>query len=576
MAPNSRILALLVTGAAIAAAPGPIAQRPTTLSPREVLATFGAFVDLDAGAILPGPRLGPLVADVRFDRDGKGLYLEPLHGAQSRGRHDVTPDADTWSTDRIRCQRNGHPPATFVRTDQGVARLDATILHHYSVSTVSLRWLVTAAAAADAARFDLPPMAFERAWDGQQLTLTWLDDATQWQIEITHTATGAAPAEATEENPPEVTREVIDEPRLVLAELADDRAYRVRVWGLRDGIASVPGQTVIHGRPRAAVRGHTDFDGRWFERGGLRLTPAAAAVDGDADIVFFLYGIYVPGGGVVKLGSGEAAYLRGSRLPNGPHPCVHSRLERDDVLAVQLRDGRWAKIWLQAQDGRDLRNGMRVQHTFLGDGRQSMQQRPTAVSAKVEDGVVTVSWPAVPGAMRYLVEADGRPPVTTTRTTLRWPALPDRLFEVRLYAESALGERSTPARARAHTYGGGARLGTAVLVAMSDGIEFASGKVGRNPPWDLAITGGAGGSSSLSFRAAGTIEPAGKRGFADFSDLDPDNGRARWDSDDRQQGCNRLYVHTPDGGCASVLILERGWPNTKIEYLWLPRLPERK
>lgn len=517
----------------------------------------GGLVDLDSGAILPTAKIRGHQADFRFDRDGSGFFLQGLLGAQPAPANATAPDAGSWSDARIRVQpRSTEPIALFVRTDRGIARATVTVVDPYSTASAVLRWAVLPAAAAV---FPPQPTDVESKWQGDELVLTWTGEAASWLVEVTGDAERKETTTAT---------------RSSLRGLRPDGHYRIRVRALQDGTISLPAELVRFGREAPSRRFVVDYPGRWYDAsGGLGLATAAIATE-SADVVFYLYGVYVPGGGVAKIGTGEEAFQRAVRVPDGPFPPSYGRLDDNDVLAIELPDGRCGLLWLEpARDG-DLRSGMHVHVTFLPDGRRALLAPPTNVTTAVETGVQTLRWQPAVGATSYRVELAGAKPTTTPECTMRWPALAaDRVFTVAVTALSGTGDESPPATVRFHTFGADARLGRAILPAQNGGLVFATGVVAPNGRPDLALVGGAGGSASLVFSANGTFEPGGKREFGDFTGLagaGKEGAPSEWRSDVRESDSELFFVHTADGGCACVRIAVRDWPDTEIEYLWRP------
>ncbi len=549
------------------------AQEPAAQSgPYRSLVPYGAFVDLDSGVILPRARVGDLVADLRCGRDGGGLFVEGLRrGLQLAEFGLVSPKADGWQQERFRIRRQAKLEPFFAVTDRGVARVNVTVLDHYSAAPLALDWVIAPAAVA---HFAPAPVDLTRRLDGDELTLAWSDAATSWIVDVhgKDSETGA----------PTVARHVVAEPKFALPGLGPEQSRRVLVRGITgfgesgDGptapATSLPAEFIVHGAPRPARRAVTEFHSGFYDRiGGLRLTGERPEPATAAEVVFFLYGVHVPGGGVARIGAGEHDYRRISKLPELPMPPVYDRLDANTVLAVELADGRCAKLWLEPIADDDLRAGMRVHSTFLADGRRAMQAPPRQVTAEMEDGVITVSWQPAPGAVEYRAEASGMNPVNVRTTSARWPALADRLIDVRVVARSAIGEVSEPATTRVHTFGDGVQLRRATLT-VGTGIAFATGlALGRGRGADLTLIGGAGGSQVLNFRSTGSIHDADDRAFDDLSVLGEPEGGQRWSSDARRRGADRFYVHTENGGCASVRIVERGWPKTIIEYLYRPK-----
>lgn len=551
---RSPTLALL---AALTATVSPIsAQEPDDLPTERVeIIPPGGLVDLDSGAVLPVAKLRVFEADLRFDRDGGGFFLQALRGAQLAKADSEAPDPDAWSTERVRItSRSTNGLLLFVKTDRGVARVSLAVSDPYSTASAVLRWVVVPPA--DPV-FLPPPTGLESRWQDGKLHVHWDGDAPRWLVEVRGARTD---------------KHTVQGRSIALADLDPNGNYRIRVRGLVGAAVSLPADVVQHGPRQPAVRKVTEFPGRWYDvNGGLRLSTGEAGIE-DAEVVFYLYGVYVPGGGVQKLGAGEGVYRAMHSLPAGPYPPSYGRLDVGDVLAIELPDGRCGKLWLEAIDGDDLRNGMRVHSVFLPDGRRAMQPPITAATSAVENGAVVLRWQAAADAENYRVAVNGSAPIVTKETTVRLADLPrDAVHSIDVTAVSRGGDVAEPVTVRVHTFGPEAVHGTAVLQARNGGVVFATGAtVAKGQPCDLALVGGAGGSAFLSFEAAAGAQAATTSAFGDFRGIGEPGKGTRVDSDVRDAKSDHFYVHTADGGRASVRIVERGWPDTKIEFVWLP------
>ncbi len=552
---SSPTLALL---AALAATASLIpAQEPDDLPTERVeIIPPGGLVDLDSGAVLPVAKLRVFEADLRFDRDGAGFFLQALRGAQPAMTGDASPDPDSWSTERVRItRRDSNSLLLFVKTDRGVARVSLAVSDPYSTASAVLRWVVVPPA--DPV-FLPPPTGLETHWQDDKLHVSWDGVASRWLVEVSGER---------------VDKHMVQGRSIALEGLDPKGNYRIRVRGLIGAAVSLPADVVQHGPRRPAVRQVTEFPGRWYDAtGGLRLSTGEVAVE-DAEVVFYLYGVYVPGGGVLKLGAGEGVYRATHALPPGPYPPSYGRLDERDVLAIELPDGRCGKLWLEPMDGDDLRSGMRVHSVFLPDGRRIMQPPITEAKSSVENGAVVLRWQAAADAENYRVAVNGGAPIVTQETTARLAGLPrDALHSIDVSAVSRGGDVSEPVTIHVHTFGPDAVHGTAVLEAQNGGIVFRTGAMVPNgQPCDLAFVSSAGGAASVSFEGAAGVQPAAAFAFGDFTGIGEPGKVTRVHSDVRDPKSEHFYVHTADGGRASVRILQRGSPRTKIEFLWLPK-----
>jgi hypothetical protein len=532
------------------------AQEPDPLpTERTQLVAPGSLLDLDTGVSLPPYARQVTQVDLRLDRDGAGHFIEPLRGGIEASPNDVEPVSDDWKPVRIRAARQGGTVTFFARTDRGVARVSWFVCDAFSTGSYVLRWVVVPP---KNPVFLSPPSDLAAEWDGGSLVVTWKGEHSRWLVEV--------------DSDGQVHKHTTEQPRIALAGLAPAGRHRIRVRGSTATDVGLPADVVQHGPRQAARRGTVEFPGRWYDQhGGLRLSLGDADVE-QAEVVFYLYGVYVPGGGVRKVGTGEKAFRELVSLPDGEYPPVHGRLDSGDVLAVRIGDGRHARIWLEPSQGDDLREGMRAHFAFLPDGRRHLQTPPIRPTATSNGTAVEVRWEKPPGAGRFRLTIPGRPPIETPSDTARVEGLPPKkVLEIEIVGIATNGEESDPSRVTAHTYGAEARLGTAVLKARAGGFDFVGGRAAADGErCDLALIGGAGGAQMLRFRAEGGIAPAAGSEFGDFSSDRPEAAGKELSSDVRQAGSEHFFVHTVGGGRASVRIVTRGWPETTIEYLWLP------
>jgi hypothetical protein len=87
----------------------------------------------------------------------------------------------------------------------------------------------------------------------------------------------------------------------------------------------------------------------------------------------------------------------------------------------------------------------------------------------------------------------------------------------------------------------------------------------------LALVANADGLQLLCFDAKGGAAACGGFRFGQFPDVGRLQFQPGFGSDERTPDSDRFYVRTADGGMASVRIVERGWPKTVIQYVWLPK-----
>ncbi|HEX5051719.1 MAG TPA: hypothetical protein VFZ65_08110 [Planctomycetota bacterium] len=514
------------------------------------------LIDLDSGLVLPQPAYRGFRADLRFGRDGAGFYLEPLFGGSRAAPGDTAPPA-TLAPERVRIGRSDAGSLiVFARTDRGMARVELMVADPYSTASASLRWVVVPP---KGAVFLPAPSDLEATWVDGKLQVAWHGDEPRWLVEV---ITGD-----------EVRKVTCGEPRVAIEGLDAKGHHRLRVRGLTaNNEVTMPAEVVQWGPRQVPQHGLVEFPDRWYNAsGGLRLSSGERA-DADAEVVFYLYGVHVPGGGVRKVGVGERVFTELCVLPAGPLPPVYGRLDDNDVLVVQLADGRYGKLWLEPARG-DLRDGMRVHFVFLPDGRRTLLAPPQQITSERTPAGPRLSWAPDPAAVSYRVAGPGLPAALdcTEPNVVLATLAAEHVHELEVVAVAADGERSLPAHALVSTHTAPVRIGRGSVQAQNGGFVFATGAAAaRGAACDLALVGGAGGAAVLHFAATG-IAAAGAFAFGEFPPGDTLTFRTDWHSDSGTPGADTFYVQTADGGLASVRIIKRAWPEPEFEYVWRPR-----
>lgn len=516
----------------------------------------GTSIDLDTGIVLPANDRGHLRADLRFGRDGRGFYVEPVREGMPAVASDWHVEGE-WSKERLRLPRRSQDPAwVFLKTDHGVARVSLTVVNPYSTASAVVSWTVVPP---KDPVFLAAPTNLRLMWHEGNLLASWESSDSHFLVEL---ISGGQRKKLT-----------CTMNSCTLAGLAPDGVHRVRVRGRNNGAISVPAEAVQHGANKAPVYEVTEYPDRWFDQeSGLGLRMAADRGEA-ADVVFYLYGVFVPGGGVQKLGQGRDTFLATQELPTGGYLPSYGRLDTDDVHAIRLADGRRALLWLEASDNQDLRSGMNVHSVFLPDGRSKLLLPPQPV-VTTKDRVVTLTWPRIEGAKAYEVRALGKKPVLTEKLTAALANLPqDRMHAIKVRTWGVDGGWSLARTVYGHTFGPDVVLRRATLRAQGDAVDLKSGE--PNKQGDLALIGGAGGSSYLKFGTPQGSRQNDGRAFGDFGGLSESDAK-EFASDARNKDVDQFFVWTRDGGCACVRIVKRGWPDTVIEYVWLPKLPAKR
>jgi hypothetical protein len=517
----------------------------------------GGFVDLDSGVILPTAELRRVRADLRFGRDGNGFYLEPLHGGVRAARDDIAPP-EAMAKDRVRIGRDAPGSLVlFARTDLGMARVELMVVDPYSTASAALRWVVVPP---KEPMFLPAPNELVAGWQDGALVASWNGAHPRYLVEL---QTGET-----------VKKKTVDEPRVSFPGLDGKGHHRIVVRGMsKAGEVGMPAAVVQFGPRRAPELGIAVYEDRWYDDvGGLSLTTGAVS-GAEAEVVFYLYGVHVPGGGVHKVGNGSAEDFDAlTTLPEGPFPPSYGRLDERDILVVQLADGRYAKLWLEPLVGDDVRDGMHVHFLFLPDGRRTLLPAPRGVEVGRTAGGPELSWQAVDGAASYRIAVDGGVPRETKDLRFVLAGLPpERLVAVQVAAATADGEQSAWVRLQVSTHALELRSGRGSLTAQQGGFDFTTGRRTANgAPSDLQLVGGAGGATVLRFGAKG-IAAAGTAAFGEFAaaqrlELEPD-----FSSDAKTPGPRRVLRAVRDGSLACVRLLRRDWPTTTFEYVWQQR-----
>lgn len=522
----------------------------------------GGHVDLDSGVILPASAHRGFRADLRFGRDGDGFYLEPLVGGARAKPNDSEPPSEL-AKDRVRIRRDDAGALVmFVRTDRGMARVQLMVVDPYSTASAALRWVVVPP---KKPVFLPAPTDLRAAWRGGSLELAWSGDEPRWLVEI---RTGEA-----------VRKLTVDAMRASVGGLDPKGVHHVVVRGLSaQNEPGMPAMVVQHGARKPPEQGIAVYEDRWYDAsGGLSLTTGAVAGE-QAEVVFYLYGVHVPGGGVLKVGNGDEDTFAALReLPAGPFPPTYGRLDARDVLVVQLADGRYGKLWLEPMRGDDVRSGMQVHFVFLPDGRRTLLPAPRELASSRTANGTQLTWQASEGAASYRVAvARGVAREAKDATCVLHDLPPDRMVEVQVAAVAADGEQSAWTRLLVSTHALELRAGRGALTAQDGGFVFATGeRTAAGAPCDLQLVGGAGGSQSLTFAAAGAggagIAPAPNAAFGEFAAAARLEFVPQFDSRVDRAGADLFFVRCLDGSLACVRLLRRDWPTTTFEYVWQPK-----
>lgn len=513
--------------------------------------------------VLPALRTPPFTADLVFGRDGRGFFVQGLHGALRGAPDEEQPPPGEWGKQRHYLQRDrtsGQRVAAtlYLRTHrQLVARATVSIVDSYSTGSAVLQWVL---APGKEPVFAAGPTGLRFERKGKVVVLRWDGGDPRYRVEV--------------DAPGKQTNRVVTRPEVQL-EPAPEGLHRIRIRRiLPNGASSLPSSLTLAGTHRKTRRGVVEYPDRWYDQtGGLDLQKGAPGVE-SVDVVFYLYGVHAGGGaGVQKVGSGRERFDALAELPDTGYLPVYGRIDEHDVLAVRLADGRHAKLYLEPMRDNDVRDGMRVHFAFLTGGGRRFLPRPDNARFERRGNKLTLTWARASGIKSYRVECVEDPSLnrSTGQARLELDKLQvQRFYNFRLIAIDGRGEASDPAPLAAHTFGPEYRVGRVSLSASRmDGYRFQTDEVlpGGGAQADLQITNSAGGATALGF-AAGT-GAASTRG-APFGSFPPESTPFAKDlrTDDRQPRSQVFWVKSDDGGVACVRIRGVKYPLVHLDSVW--------
>lgn len=491
--------------------------------------------------------------------------VELLHGGQ-RCQHDQEEPGEEWTEALQRAYPGGREVRTswFARTDQGsVARGTIGVAAGYGSGSTVVQWVLVPPSQVV---FAPGPDDLEATWNPTGVLVTWRGVSPDYLVEVA--------------GPGGTGKTLTSDTEFQLTDLDGEALYRVLVRGIaRDGSVSLPSEVVCRGQRANSVRATIDLPGRWYDvNGGASLREQRAESD-RPDVVFDRYGVYVPGGGVARLGRGRDVLDAAIELPERGYLPSYGRLDNNDVFAVRVADGRHGKFMISAMDYKDPRSGMRVHLAFLPGGGRRFMARPTDVTSQFARGVMELSWNAAEGAERYLVTRDEDPAwrldTKSTRVQVRGLAR-QRFHEFSVRAVDERGDESDPLVVEAHTFSDRYQLGRFELHATPrQGYSVTLAKTvargnGEQPHEDLEvqIVSSAGGASYLAFVAPyGGGLATGLR-FGEF----PGDGwegelGQEFGSDVRGGNSDVFLLKTRDGKLVSARIRSRVHPRIMIDYV---------
>lgn len=522
------------------------AQAPEWITRHEVLLAPGQSVDLDTGGIRSGSSKG---AELRFERQALGPALVL-----------VGPDAVSDSELGPVGGRSGAPvwEGTLETREGRVARYRARICDPYGSGTLALTWWV---GPKGVTVFAPAPTNITAAWKDGGLVVSWSDPhARKFRVRVTG---------------PGVDREFEVEGRTTtLGGLSHDSVYKIHVASCGEqGSLSLPVEASYRAGPQEIVRGTALLPDDWHRaHGGIDLESADWSPR-SADVVLYLYGVHVPGGGVVKLGKGEQVFKSTLELPAEGYLPSHGRLDEDSVFAIRTKHGLYGKIWLDAPN-RDVRDGIRCRISFIASGGRHLPVGPKRGSFHRDGDTIHLKWDVVPDADVYGVAIVGG---SQTGRRVKQPEAafrglkPNRFYTFRIAALTKSGVSTEPLEIRAHTFPEGWTVGTFVLPANTRGSRrWSFDEAALSEQGELWIASSAGGASTLTFGSSGGIA----REALPFGEFPKRLHDVDWQnlirSNERIPGHDRFIVKTRRDGIASVRVLRRDYPRVELEYVYRP------
>jgi hypothetical protein len=500
-----------------------------------IVAMVGQYVDLDSGTVLSRAKVGRHVADFRLLRRGKNFALVQLGG-------DGEPLLFQWHP--ALSEKDRH----VVRTSEGrYARLRGIPSNSYSFGVLSLECDLNLAGTRDfpdGAKYVLG------VWKDGALTVSWSGPDGRYVVR-----SGAI-------------RAVVDGKTVALKGLAEGELHRVEVRRLVDGLLTAPAIAAFAAGPKRVLRKSIAMPGAWHRVGGgvdlRRLEPH----DASPDVTFYLYGVYAPGG-VQKIGSGEKDFRTRNLLPIGGYKPFHHRLDHDDVYAIKLRDGRYAKVWIRHDGNGRIVNGMVAECVLLAGGGHRLPTMVGAVTWQPKGDRIRLRWNPVE-ADHYIVRlANGmvlwKGSGHECDVALARNAFHD-LEVAAFYADQ--GGESAPARLEVHTYPLRYRVGTFTLDARGrDAYSFTRDVVDSRFP-ELRIASSGQNARVLTLHATYGIAPS--RRFGDAQGAMVDSGGAAHMVDANRPHTETFRVRSKDGGIASVRVVRRHHPSVTFKYVYAP------
>ncbi len=485
----SRLGALLLACASAASA-----QQRVTIGTNVLHAD--QYVDLDSGTVLSRARLESARAEWRLEASEGRLELVPCEGVKLArwdgrlGADDPEPDPETFSDKAVKVEWQTSIAGITSEGRAFKALLTppwpATFAAYapYLTRAGKIELQVDFAIAPGEAPAMPPARSLHARYSGGRGIATWNADGKQkWRV--TWFRSGVEKADGTSE---------VTEGRAEIEGLAEGKVYRIEVRPLMD--------SGDEGEPRvvpllAGSNGPLNFrfeynmEDRAQLGVGLDLRKGGVAT-GDADCTFDWSSVRAAdGGGVQWLGEARANFDDTRPLPEFGYRSQVMVSEKGGVFAVRMRDGRYAKIWIDwDRRSRERDRIAEIHGLVLAGGGLRFLPPPSELRGTFAGGRVKLSWRGVTDASGYAVtRKDGV--VVEELGSVREGAFEDAkppMFGSPEYGVcwiDADGVRSAPASIRVDTWPKEYARGTAKIEWISGSFDFrtfrASGAAGGDP-----------------------------------------------------------------------------------------------
>lgn len=551
-----------LVGLALLAAAAAAQDAEKRVDAHSIAVMIGQYVDLETGTALSSPRVKDLVADLYVLRRGQVFELRPVNDALCRaGTGRVAPLGMTRQPLRIPAEKSGALTILYVKTAEGnLARVLPSFTSGYGFPAMSLRWSVNLGGTRDFPEAPVIQMVDFR--DGL-LAVRWSGPEGTYRVRVR--GPEGSFAETT-----------LAGTLAGLKGLKPGALHRIEVRRVgRDGVLSAPAIATHRLGTQRILRKQLHFPGRWYSKGGGLGIRELKAYAKDPDMVFFLYGVFAPGG-VRHMGRGESVFRGIRKIPATRFEPLRNQIAENDVYCVRTKDGRYAKVWLHGDGaGQDYRYGMYLDVVFLAGGGRDLPASPAKPKWSREGRGLRIQWPALAGARAYTVRLAGETEelYRGARPTCLLALDKGQLYDLEVAAVYGKETESEPTRLQVHTYPERYKMGRFQLDCWGrTGYSFTHLKPGRANA-EIYVSRASGGASTLTINAPHGIGKAPANPYGRFPKPGWKPGARVWTSNVRQgKSANWFCVRTKEGGVACVKVARRTYPNVAFEYIYAPPL----